>query len=182
MFIILGSFCQSTSFDPWQDGGPVGGGPRSYPPPRCGGCGSRTVAALLGHLLHTVPEMFFGSAAPLKTLIILASFCQILLPLCGPRTSVVVHELRSAIPRRATRPACATTDLWQGLPMETFIILASFCQIYYPADRPGVMDAPRATYGKGLAIHYFGFVLPNQSVRSYPDRRRRGEIDAAVSA
>ncbi len=30
--------------------------------------------------------------------------------------------------------------------METFIILASFCQIYYPR---GVMDAPRATYGEG---------------------------------
>jgi hypothetical protein len=114
-FIILGSFCQSTSFDPWQDGGPVGGGPRSYP--RCGGCGSRRLAALLGHLLYTRPEMFFGSAAPLKT----------------------------------------------------FIILASFCQIYYPADRRGVMDACRGTMARaGYSLFWLRSARSERSVLSRP--------------
>ena len=87
-FIILGSFCQSTSFDPWPDGtmaGPVGGGPRILPS-RCGGCGSRRLAVSCGsRSVHAVlvqlparPEMIFGElTAPLKTFIILASFCQI---------------------------------------------------------------------------------------------------------
>ncbi len=150
-FIILGSFCQS-SFDPWHrsaaDRDPI-------PSPGW---------ALLGHLLYTRQRYSWG-CDPIEKV----HYFGFVLPnpLCGPRTSVVVHELRAATPRRATRRARATkSDLFQGLSMETFIILASFCQIYYPR---GVMDAPARPMARG-GHSLFWLRSARCGVRSYPRR------------
>jgi hypothetical protein len=94
--------------------------------------------------------------------------------------SAAVHKLRSAI---------SSTRDQQRLPLKTFNILASFCQISslrsYPAGRDmvrcmrpalgrrpvhklplGHLPAhPTRNVGQGPAIeivHYFGFVLPDQ--------------------
>jgi hypothetical protein len=56
----------------------------------------------------------------------------------------------------------AALTFGEGRPLKRFIILASFCQIYYPAVRRGVTDARCANLWRGPAIekvHYFGFVL-----------------------
>ncbi len=98
-FIILGSFCQS-SFDPWHrsaaDRDPI-------PSPGW---------ALLGHLLYTRQRYSWG-CDPIEKV----HYFGFVLPnpLCGPRTSVVVHELRAAT----------------------------------PGARPGVLARPRAIFSKG---------------------------------
>jgi hypothetical protein len=92
--------------------------------------------AVAGGRPHDLPS------APMKTFIILASFCQIyslrsypagrdVVRCMRPRMgSAAVHKLRSAV-------SCPRDQ--QRLPLKTFIILASFCQIYslrsYPAGR-----------------------------------------------
>jgi hypothetical protein len=68
-------------------------------------------------------------------------------------------------------PVHARPEMFFGsaAPLKTFIILASFCQIYYPADRCCVMDACRGTIARaGYSLFWLRSARSERSVLSRP--------------